>query len=245
MAVIAVYNLKGGVGKTSLAVNLAWCSAVRSSRRTLLWDLDPQAAASFILRAVPKRPAQSALSQETALEQLVCQTGIAGLDVLPADRSLREADGFFAALGKKRRLARLTEALGATYDRVILDCAPGLTPTSEQTMRAADLIIIPVIPSPLSRRAFDEVAQHLDRNMKGKVPILPVFSMVDRRRALHRDAQEQSPDWPSIPMASAVEQMATRRLALGAFAPQSPALSAIDFLWLGVERKLAKRPDKR
>ena len=49
MQAIAVYSLKGGVGKTTLAVSLAWASATRSARRTLLWDVDPQAAATFLL----------------------------------------------------------------------------------------------------------------------------------------------------------------------------------------------------
>jgi chromosome partitioning protein len=245
MAVIAVYNLKGGVGKTSLAVNLAWCSAVRSARRTLLWDLDPQAAASFILRADAKRPAQSGLSRETTLEKLISQTAIPGLDILPADRSLRGADSFFDTLGKKRRLARLTESLEVGYDRIILDCAPGLTPMSEQAMRAADIVVVPLIPSPLSRRALDEVAQHIDRTLKGKVPILPVFSMVDRRRALHREALAENPDWPNVPMASAVEQMAVRRLPLGSYALRAPAMPAVEAVWIGIERKLAKLKGKR
>ena len=51
MATIAIYSLKGGVGKTTLAVNLAWCSATLSARRTLLWDLDPQGAATHCYRA--------------------------------------------------------------------------------------------------------------------------------------------------------------------------------------------------
>ena len=51
MRSIAVYSLKGGVGKTTLAVNLAWTAAVRSARRTLIWDLDAQSAASFLLGA--------------------------------------------------------------------------------------------------------------------------------------------------------------------------------------------------
>ena len=49
MATVAIYSLKGGVGKTTLAVNLAWCAAALSSRRTLLWDLDPQAASTWLI----------------------------------------------------------------------------------------------------------------------------------------------------------------------------------------------------
>lgn len=67
MKSIAVYNLKGGVGKTTLAVNLAWASATMSARRTLLWDLDPQAAASFLLEGERRRaPSAGRLLEGTA-----------------------------------------------------------------------------------------------------------------------------------------------------------------------------------
>ena len=245
MSVIAVYNLKGGVGKTSFAVNLAWCSAVRSARRTLLWDLDPQAAASFILGVDAAEPAQSVLSRQADPEKIIQPSGIPSLDVLPGDRSLRAADGFFEALGKKRRLAKLADTLRAKYDRIILDCAPGLTPSSEQAMWAADVIVVPVIPALLSQRALEEVTQHIDRNMKGRIPILPVFSMVDRRRMLHRQALIENPDWPVVPMASAVEQMASRQSPLGSYAPRSLAMASFGAVWLGIERKLAKLEAKR
>jgi chromosome partitioning protein len=107
-------------------------------------------------------------------------------------------------------------------------------------MRASDLIIVPVIPSPLSRRALDEVMAYLDREHKGHAPVLPVFSMVDRRRLVHRAAVEADPDWPIIPMASAIEQMAVRREPLGAFALKSPGGAAYTALWMGIERKLSK-----
>ena len=108
-------------------------------------------------------------------------------------------------------------------------------------MRAADLILVPVIPSPLSRRALDEVMAHLAREHKGHGPVLPLFMMVDRRRALHKVALDADPDWPTIPMASAVEQMAVRRAPIGAFAPTSPAAAAFTGVWRGVEKKLAAR----
>jgi len=242
MATIAVYSLKGGVGKTTLAVNLAWSAATASSRRTLLWDLDPQAASSWLLGgdASAKDSAHAVFAKDVPPEKLIMPTAYERLDVLAADVSLRSLDRFFFDLGKRKRLAKLLEGLSKRYDRIILDCPPGLTETSEQVMRAASLILVPVIPSPLSRRALDEVVGHLDRTNKGHAPILPVFSMVDRRRALHKAATDEHPNWPIIPMASAIEQMTVRRAPVGSFAQRSAAGEAFATLWTGVERKLAR-----
>ncbi|WBH17346.1 ParA family protein [Sphingomonas radiodurans] len=238
---IAVYSLKGGVGKTTLAVNLAWAAATLSSRRTLLWDLDGQAASTWILGHEPiGREASAAIRREVDPRQLVRPTAVERLDLLPADASLRELDVAFHALDKKNRLARLVEDLTGDYDRIVIDCPPGLTDTSDQIMRAADLVVVPVIPSALSRRALDTITAHIQRKKGPKVTLAPVFSMVDRRRALHREALEQHPDWPIIPMASAFEAMTERRAPLGSFAPRgSTGVEAVAALWRRVESALA------
>ena len=239
---IAVYSLKGGVGKTTLAVNLAWAAAALSSRRTLLWDLDGQAAATWILgHDLAGREAGAAIRREVDARKLIRATAIPRLDLLPADASLRDLDVAFHALDKKKRLAKLVGELAGDYDRIVIDCPPGLTDTSDQIMRAADLVVVPVIPSALSRRALDAIAAHVAAKRGPKVTLAPVFSMVDRRRALHRDALAQHPDWPVVPMASAFEAMTDRRAPLGAFAPRNaPGVEAVAALWRRVEAALAR-----
>jgi chromosome partitioning protein len=244
MRSIAVYSLKGGVGKTTLAVNLAWTAAVRSARRTLLWDLDAQSAASFLFGAESpgKSEAQAVFAREVNPAKQIRQTGTPLLDILPADASLRGLDRFLFDLDKKKRLLRLIERLGQDYDRIILDAPPGLTETSEQVLRAADVILVPLIPSPLSQRALDEVVAYLDRHKVRRGPILPVYNMVDRRRTLHRAALEAHPKWPAIPMASAFESMSAEPGSVGRLRAGSAAATALLSLWIGIEKRLSRLP---
>jgi chromosome partitioning protein len=223
-------------------VNLAWAAAALSSRRNLIWDLDPQAASTFVIggAAKAKDQAQAIFTKDVEPSKLVRRTDTMLLDLIPADASLRSLDLTFHELDKKKRLAKLLGALDKAYERMILDCPPGLTETSEQVMRAADLIVVPVIPSPLSARAFEQVLQHLAR-LGGKVPVMPVHSMVDRRRKLHAEALAANPDWPVIPMASVVEAMGVHRKAVGDFAPSTTAAKAFAVLWQAIERRLVAK----
>jgi cellulose biosynthesis protein BcsQ len=241
-AVIAVYSLKGGVGKTTFAVNLAWTSSAVSRRRTLLWDLDPQGAATWLLTGngdkAPKIEAQAIFSRSVDPQELCRPSRFDGIDILGADTSLRGLDRTFFEIGKKRRLAKLLDGLSSRYDRIILDCPPGLTPTSEQVLQAADIVIAPVVPSPLAQRALGELAHFLVQKGGKHPPILPVFSMVDRRRSLHGKAMEEQPDWPVIPMASIIEQMSARRAPLGAYSPSAANITGFNGLWTAIERRL-------
>jgi cellulose biosynthesis protein BcsQ len=243
MASIAVYSVKGGVGKTTLAVNLAWCASAISRRRTLLWDLDAANGSGFLLGIDPrkKRSADSVFAEGSDPAKLIQSTGCDGLDLLPADESIRALDRQLDRMGKKRRIAKLTEALSKDYDRIVFDCPPVLNELSAQIIRAADLVIVPLPPSPLSARAFEVVVEEVRGAGKGHPPILPVLSMLDLRRTLHREARAANPNWPAIPLASAVEQCAVERRPVGAFAPRSPAARAIAQLWTAIERKLAAK----
>lgn len=241
MATIAVYSSKGGVGKTTLAVNIAWAAASLSSRRTLLWDLDAQGGASFILAPDRKKgdEARAVIERDLSPRKLIVPTAIPNLDLLPADTSLRTLDVLFSEIDSKKRLLKISEALDKDYDRVLIDCPPGLGITADQVIRGADLILLPLIPSTLSGRAAEELVAHLGHK-KDAPPVVPVFNMVDRRRLAHKAALEAAPDRHALPMASLVEQMADRHAPVGAYAPRAPVTAAISELWREVERRLTK-----
>ena len=242
MAVIAVYSVKGGVGKTTLAVDMAWRSAARSGHSTLLWDLDPQGGAGWLLGLADASESNAAavFRKDSKPTDLIVQSRYAGLAVLQADKSMRSLPATLARIGKRKRMARMAETLSADYARIIIDCPPVLNEISEQVFAAADLLIVPLPPSPLSARALPMIQAEILANHPRHPPILPVLSMYDPRRKLHREVHTGfAAGWPVIPMASAIEQTAARRAPLGTFAASSDVNARLQRLWDGIEAKLA------
>jgi cellulose biosynthesis protein BcsQ len=241
MKSVAVFSIKGGVGKTATAVNLAYVAATVGARRTLLWDLDPQGAATYTLRLRPLAgaSARKLIARDAALDGLIQATDYANLDVLAADKSLRHLERQLAVDDNAKRIRKLLRSLSDDYDRIIIDAPPGLTELAEQLFRAVDCLVVPMLPSPLSLRARDQLAAHLAKHHAGKAPpLIGVYSMVDRRKALHRSTVEATPELVAIPYASAIEQMAVVQAPLGATAPKSAAARAFGELWTQVERRL-------
>jgi cellulose biosynthesis protein BcsQ len=237
--VLATYNIKGGVGKTATAVNLAWLAA-RQGLRTVLWDLDPQGAATFYFRVSPrvKGGGGDLVRRKRELEEAVRGTDFPGLDLVPADFSYRNLDLALAdTRHPERRLEKLLRPLGEDYDLALLDCPPSISLVSESVFNAANALLIPLIPTTLSLRTFEQLAGHLAQAQTGRPRVLAFFSMVDRRRRLHRETVESvlvaDPRLlaTEIPYASAVEQMGLHRAPLPSYAPGSPVARAYERLW--------------
>jgi cellulose biosynthesis protein BcsQ len=247
MKVFATYNLKGGVGKTAAAVNLAFLSA-RDGYRTLVWDLDPQGAATFYFRveAKVKGGGKKLLKGDRELTEVVRGTDYDNLDLLPSDFSYRNLDLTLDAAKKPTKLlARRLLPLSELYDRVFLDCPPSISLVSESVFVAADVLLVPTIPTVLSLRTLDRLARYLEKTDNHRLRVLPFFCLVDRRRALHREILDEAGKGPfpfleaQIPSSSLVEQMGRFRAPLAAFARSSPPALAFEALWREIEDRTA------
>jgi chromosome partitioning protein len=254
MAVLATYNVKGGVGKTATVVNLAHRAAVTGAAhgaRTLVFDLDPQGAASYYFRAAPKvrRRGKSLVRGTVDVREAITPTDFPGIDLIPSDFSFRNLDVVLdAAKDPGRSLQRVVRPLTRRYAHVFLDCPPSISRLSENVFNAADALLVPIIPTTLSLRALDQLNTFLGKRKERSPLVLPFFSMVDRRKRLHRELIEDlylaQPGIlrAAVPSASAVERMGAHQSPVGAFDRRSPAVKAYAELWDEVLVRLADRP---
>jgi chromosome partitioning protein len=247
--VLATYNIKGGVGKTSAAVNLAYLAAAGGSR-TLLWDLDPQGAATYLFRVKPKVKGGGAklVRGRSDVDRLIKGTDHERLDLLPADFSYRHMDLALDATKKPtRRLARVLAPLADEYDYIFLDCPPSISLVSESVFEAADVLLVPIIPATLSSRTFDQLRDVVATGA-GSPRVLAFFSMVDRRKRLHREVMESLASdggavlRTAVPTASDVERMGRHRTVVDGFAPRGRAAEAYRSLWREIREVLGAAP---
>jgi cellulose biosynthesis protein BcsQ len=252
MRIYATYNIKGGVGKTTTAVNLAFLAA-ESGLRTVLWDLDPQGAASFMFRVKPKVKGggRALIKGKRPLDDAIKGTDFDNLDLIPADFTYRNMDLLLEAAsassikniddtpgGKPaRKLSKLLSPLADEYDAVFLDCPPSVSLVSENVLHAADVILVPLIPTTLSVRTLEQLAGFVAEFNGHRPELLAFFSMVDRRKKLHREITEKLSVERTevartvIPALSVIETMSVERAPVVVFAPNTAATRAYRGLW--------------
>ncbi len=231
MKVLACYSMKGGVGKTATAVNLAY-GAAQKGQRTLLIDLDAQGASSFYFRVKPSKKSwgKRFFSAYEKLLKQIRASDYEGLDILPAHLSFRNFDALLATLEKRKsRLNKILKGLKAEYDLVVLDCPPSISHLSEAVFNAADLVLVPVIPTTLSERTFEQLNDFFAEKGYSRRMLVPFFSMVQKQKALHKATmvhmrgRYKNVLKSSIPFARDIENMGEHRAPVDTFARKRPA----------------------
>lgn len=239
MKVVACYSIKGGVGKTSTSVNLAY-SATGAGYRTLLIDLDPQGASSFYFRVRPssKKWAARFFGAYQDLLDNIKASDYEDLDIVPAHLGFRHFDTQLAALSKReQRLKRILKGLKGEYDVVILDCPPSIGNLAESVFVAADMVLVPVIPTTLSERTFDQLLTFFAQNDYPAEKIVPFFSMVQAQKSLQQATMvAMSERYPGflqarIAHSSEIEKMGEQRAPVEVFAGAKPSGRACRALW--------------
>ncbi len=229
MKILSLCNIKGGVGKTTFAVNIAY-HASQAGINTLLWDLDPQGSATYLLRVKPKLKADASdfVAGKSSIAKSINETHWPLLDVLPAEFGLRRLPSLLEE--RKHHSARLSKsarAFASGYDLVVVDSAPEASAVSENILNLSDLILVPVIPNQLSIKTFEKLLDFAERAAARKPRIVAAFNMVDRRRQLHKQLLNAHIGYDArflrsyVPASSAIELMARNRAPLSAFNARS------------------------
>lgn len=244
MTSLALYNLKGGVGKTASAVNLAYLAAA-DGLKTLVWDMDPQGSSSFYfdVQADVKNESKKLLTEEVALSDAARETAYEKVWVIPADLSARNADVVLDEMKQSKKKIRSLLSNLKGYDIVFIDCPPGISLLHDNVFNAVDWVFMPNIPTTLSMRSYDTVADYFAEHGFDQNKIKCFFSMVDHRKNLHHETvQSFYKDRiflkSYIPYLSDVEKMGVHHLPLFEFANTSYAAQCYRDLWHEIKKTI-------
>ena len=144
------------------------------------------------------------------------------------------------------QLRKLLEPFKSEYYYVFLDCPPSISLVSENIFEATDTIVVPTIPTTLSLRTYKQIRNFFRQHDLDTVKILPFFSMVDRRKKMHRAIVDSPPDYmknllqTSIPYDSNVERMGTKRTPLAEYAPNCRSARCYEDLWEDIKQQLSQ-----
>lgn len=248
MKVVSCYSIKGGVGKTATSVNLAYMAAA-DGYRTLLVDLDPQGASSFYFRVKPakKQQGRRLINASQSLFKQIKASDFDNLDVIPAHISFRHFDSLLGQLKKSNnRLSKTFGKLSSEYDLIVLDCPPTISYLSEAVFTASDVIFVPVIPTTLSERTYDQLLAFFKKNEFPKKSIVPFFSMVQAQKSLHKTTMKNMKNRyarflkAQVPFSADVENMGEHRTPIGEFAKHRPANKSYQALWKEMEKRIKR-----
>jgi chromosome partitioning protein len=196
--IVAIANQKGGVGKTTTAINLAAAMAMRG-RSTLLIDLDPQANStmSFLdLRQINRSMYDVIAEADARLEDVIVPSTIANLQVAPARIALAKLEGrLVGELDSHFRLKDRIDAVRSKFEAIVIDCPPALGLMTVNALVASSHLLIPIQSSYFALEGTDDLLETIEKVRARANPGLQILGVVitmhDRRTSLARDIREQ------------------------------------------------------
>ncbi|GGX41526.1 ParA family protein [Saccharospirillum salsuginis] len=245
MKTVAIHSQKGGVGKTSMTINLAH-KAMEFGFETLVIDLDPQGSATFFLGQgqATKLKAKQWLSHEIDWNRYIEATPYEGVFILPARKGLRKLDRLMSSDVSDKHIKRLLKSLKSQFDLVLIDCPPGINTVIEQAYRAADRVLVPLTPTPLCLESFRTLREFVDDVAIPSAKLAPFFNRVNPRLELHRASLKQfaqnagEPQLGWVRATTLIEKMAIDKKAVTDSHPAHRVSRDINAMWKVLMRDL-------
>jgi len=242
MKTIALHSSKGGVGKTSAAVNLAYLAS-KEGLRILLVDLDPQGSSSFLFRMEPVKGfgGQDLIKgKERSLHEGIRASDYEHLDLIPAALSFRKLESLLADKGSGKTKGSLKKPLSllfGSYDLIVLDCPPGISALAEAIYEASDMILCPAIATPLSQMSLKRLEDFIRKRELEPAKLRVFISLFEPRKSVQANAAlelERSGFAlmkAKVPYSADVERMGSLREPICVSKPGGKASLAFKELW--------------
>ena len=246
---ITIFNQAGGVGKTSLTMNLGYQLGQRNKQKVLLIDMDPQASLTIFMGVDPTDLEATVKDAILDKKSLPIHRGIHGMDLVPSNILLSAAEmQLSSVLRRELRLKQATDKIISQYDFILIDSPPSLGMLSTLSLVAANYVLVPsqtqfksIQGTNLVLQTIADVRDALDHKLElaGVVPTIYAKGTLQDREALNvleRQLSAITKVYPPLPRSTAFPDASQERIPLAVFNPKHPAVTILNQIAKDLEK---------